>query len=802
MSPSRTFVERLPLAMASGISLSAIATWICWMSGTSFRTYVAVLQMACAVFFALSLLLSLRMRPRDDNAGAAAVRHAGRPAAVAWLAIALLMGVFFYASPSAVNPRGDAFAHVGFLRSIVAQNTLSPEDVVARPVGAPRQTQKDDPRMGNLHRLLAAMTVLAKVEPLELWRRLPVVMAPLAFLSYALFASVLLPGVGYLAFALVLFLLFQGGIGREALESMAYGQNISLIFLWLFVAISVRLRREAGWKGMAILGLIVLGGSLVHVGVAIHCALAWVGFLLFCRSFGFTPRRILAIGLVTAVCAGVAVVWKLATSYGEGNILHTHPQRLLYFVDIGDSFFIPSPAEIIRKNGLLFLAGFLFVPFLPLLKRHRSYALMSLGLSVPPIVTALNPLVCPFLYSKVHYLVHRFVLNVPSFILTSLVIGTVITWGRVGNIRRKIVAAVILILWARVFLIGAGGWLREVRSTELDAEAPVLSAETVGVIQFINEKTPEGSVVLSDALTSYTLCAFSHAKVVTVLGQHGSPNDPYPLERLAAVGTVMSPYTSQIKTLDVVEKYGVDYVLINGAFREPYHDFLADWDPRFKTILEAKFGSFKGVFKRVYQTDEITVYKVEGTSFSRITWDPIVPFFDTPPFELQSCGECRDEGPACVTAMRLEPGKALPGEAVLVTVAYRRRPGERPSFPLLLRLRIEDKKYFEDARDYPGDKFVRRYRERKDGVFRRFRIDHRPFEGYFLPGQWRENEDCFEQFEIRLPVGLAEADYEVQWQLIEEPLLPNFSVRDFLFNDDSYVGNPCAAIEVRKHVVR
>ena len=800
--PSGPVVTRLPLALASGISLFAVATWICWMSSVSFRTYLGVLQVVCAGLFGLSLLLSFRRRPRPGSVCVAPAQNEGRTVAVVWLAVALSIGVFFYVCPPAVNGQGDAFAHIGFIRSIVSQDTLTPEDVLARPVHAGGEVEKNDPRMGTLHRLLAAMTVLANVEPVELWRRVPVVMGPLAFLSFAGFASVLLPGAGYVAFALVLFLMFQGGIGREALGTIAYGQNLSLMFLWLFVVISLRCAREAGSRGLVLLGLIVLGGSLVHIGVAMHCALAWVGFLLFYRVFGFTPRRVLTVGLVTAVCAGLAVVWKMATSYDEGNILHTHPQRLLYFVDIGDRFFIPSPAEIIRKNGLLFFVGFLFVPFLPLLKRHRRYALMSLALSVPAVVTSLNPLVCPFLYGKVHYLVHRFVLNIPSFVVTSLVIGTVISWGRAGNIWRKTVAAVVLLLWARVFLIGADGWFRDARSVQFDRGAPVMSAEVAGVIRFINDKTPDKSVVLTDAVTSYMLSAFSHAKVVTVAGLHGSPNDRYPVERLSAVQTAMSPYTSQIRTLDVIEKFDVDYVLINGAFEEPYHDFLADWDPRFKTILEAKLGTFKGVFKRVYQTDEILVYKVEGTSFERISWDPVVPFFEKPPVELQPCEGSGGAGTVRVTGMRIEPREVLPGEEMLATVAYRRLRGARPSFPVVLRLRFEDKKYFEAARGYPGDKYVRRYRERRDGVFRRFRIDHRPFDGYFPPGEWRENGDCFEQFKIRLPVGLGETDYEVQWQLVEEPLLPNFSIRDFLFNDDSYVGTPCTKIEVRRHVVR
>jgi hypothetical protein len=798
----RSLVTRLPLALITGISAGATLTWVCWMGGVSFRSYLGILQVFAAGVFGLSLVLWFRRRSQSRRIPAEPSKGEARTFAVVCLALAFSIAVFFYSSPPRVNPQGDAFVHIGLLRSIVSQNTLTPQGALAAPVFARGETQKRDPRAGALHPLLAAVTVLAKVEPVELWRSVPVVLAPLAFLSFAGFAAALLPGAGFVAFALVLFLMFQGGIGREFLGAIAYGQHFPLVFMWLFVVISLRYAREDGWKDLIVLGLIVVGGSLVHIGVAIHCALTWAGFLLLYRAFAFTGRRILMLGLVTAVGAGVVVLWKMATSYQGGNIIHSHPQGLLYFVDIGDRFFVPSPAEIVRRNGLLFFVGLLFVPFLPFLKRYRRYALMSFALSLPPVATALNPFLCPVLYDKVNYLVHRFVLNVPSLVVTSLVIGTVISWGRGGGLWRKSVAAVVLVLWARVFLVAGDAWLTDARSIRFDRDAPVLSGEIADVIRFINEKTPENSVVLSDALTSYVLSAFSDARVVTVLGQHGSPNDPYPLERLTAVHAAMSPYTSQIQTLSVIERFDVDYVLINGAFEGPYHDFLADWDPGFKTVLEDKFGTFKKVFTRVYRTDRILVYRVEGTSFERISWDPVVPFLEKPPVALEPCERFDASGPARVAGMRIEPEKTLPGEAVRVTVAYRRLRRAEPAFPLVLRLRFEDRGYFERAREYPGDKYVRRFRERTGGGFHRFRIDHKAFDGYFLPGEWPEGGDCFEEFELRVPTGLSETDYEVQWQLVGEALLPNFSIRDFLFNDDSYVGTPCTEIEVRRHVVR
>ena len=68
--------------------------------------------------------------------------------------------------------------------------------------------------------------------------------------------------------------------------------------------------------------------------------------------------------------------------------------------------------------------------------------------------------------------------------------------------------------------------------------------------------------------------------------------------------------------------------------------------------------------------------------------------------------------------------------------------------------------------------------------------------------EWPGSRDCFEVFDIRLPTDLNETNYEVQLQLVEEPLLPNYSIRDFLFNDDSRVGKACTEIEIKKYLVR
>ncbi|MBP2680796.1 MAG: hypothetical protein H6Q78_659, partial [Candidatus Krumholzibacteriota bacterium] len=209
----------------------------------------------------------------------------------------------------------------------------------------------------------------------------------------------------------------------------------------------------------------------------------------------------------------------------------------------------------------------------------------------------------------------------------------------------------------------------------------------------------------------------------------------------------------------------------------------------------------KTVFKRVYETGEISIYRVEGTSFDRVTWEPIPPYLDAPRAAVASCAATSPRGPS-VVEMGVAPAEALPGETVRVTVGYRRDPRVAQALPLTLRLRFEDRRYFETARRFPGDKYVRRFRERQEKIFRRFRVDHEPFGGYLRVTEWPDDRTCYEEVDVHLPRALGEAVYEVRWQLAEESLLPNFAARDFLFNEDSYAGTPCAEVSVRRQIVR
>jgi hypothetical protein len=803
---------RLPVAAVSGLGASLVVTWLCWVLGVPFRSYIAVLQVAVgcvlAVFFWLPRVR--RDGPRPASAGSVRGGHGAKTALL--LFVACGVSVFFLLSPPTIDPRGDSLDHLGYIRNITMENRMEPGDVLAPAVFAHQGRLNSDPRKGAAHPLIAAISILARVDPLDVWRWLPVVLAPLAFLGFAAFASALLPSGGFVAPALVFFLMFQGGLARQFLGVIAYGQHLSLLFYWVLFVMSLEyLSARVGWM-LVVIGVVCLGGTFAHVDVAIHAGLMYAGLFLFYRKFKFPLRAVLELGLVLVGGIVIAGAWKLATAWGNANVIHSHPQGLLYLGDIGARFFVPSPVEIIRRNGLVFFVGLFLIPFLPFIGRHEPdgryarCAWMNIALALPPVLVAFNPFLAPLVYERGAYLLQRFVLNIPSLVITALVVGWITVWGRRGALWKKALAALVLIVWAGPLSVAADAWYRDMGAVRSDRVGGVslddIRSSLSGVICLINNGLPDGSVVMSDPVTSYVLSGFTRARFVTVLHQHGNPNDPYPIERLSAVHTVMSPYTSQTAMMYAVRKFGVEYIVVNGAFKTPYHDFLADWDPDFRTVLEQKIGSLGEVFREVYNTDRVTVYRVLGTNLRRTTWDPVIPFTQPKGHDLDPCAVENAPGTVRVAYLGIDPRIPLPGERVTATAVYRRGVGASPKLPLSLRLRFQDKKYFERAARFPGDKYVRRFLERRDGAFRRFRVDRTPFDGYFRPEEWPEEHSCYDDFEVQIPANVDETTYEIQWRLVEETLVPNFSIRDFLYNEDSDVGSPCTEIEIRRHVVR
>ncbi|NIM19409.1 MAG: hypothetical protein GTO51_03405 [Candidatus Latescibacteria bacterium] len=788
----------LPAAFFFGFAAISVASWIAIVLDISFSLYLTALEIALLVFFAAAYWID-RMRLRKP-VKVVGLRSSIDPgiSRVVYGILAFAVCVLFILRPAPIDYRGDHCDHIGFIRTIVLENDVNPPGVLAQPAEGESQPVKSDPRKGTFHPMLAAASVWSELSPQDLWRYLPIILSPIVFLAFVVFTGELLPPGGFRMACVVLFLLFGGGFGFDWLARSAYGQNLSAALYWLLLVICMAYGRERRMSILIVSMVLFWGGSAMHVDVLSRFVLLACTFLIFPGIFGFGRREWVRIVAATISVAVVFGIWKMSTSYQTGNIVHTHPQGLLYF---GSNLFVVSPVEILKKYGLIFWGGMVVLPFLFILRTHVKYARLQLVLSLLPVLLCLNPLITPFLYGKATYLVHRLIGNIPALQAIVLVIAGAVAWGRRGALFKRVSAALLVFIWALLFLTPS---LSAFKSSviELGAKSSSTDPDFADVVTFFYRKTPRGSVVVSDPITSYRLSGFSDAKVVTVLHQHGNPNDPLALERLKAIRDVLSPFTTQEEALAAMDKFDARYIVCYRGVARPVREFLGMWDAGMFTEVGSKFGLLPQTFKVAFESPNYIIYERTANMPDQYSWYPTNPFvFPDKPID-PGCGSEVWDGAVRVKQVVVDPDMAIPGETVILRIVYDKTASVDFSLPLRLYIRFDNRTLLSRTRHYPGEKYIRRVRERSTRRFSRFRVDHTPFRGLYAPDIWPIGGYVMEEIEVDLPNALIPGEYSVQLKLVEDTLIPNQSYRDFLFNVDSYTGLECASLEVREFLVR
>jgi hypothetical protein len=550
---------------------------------------------------------------------------------------------------------------------------------------------------------------------------------------------------------------------------------------------------------LVVLSVLLLGGAVVHIYVLTRFGLMFLALLMFWKVFSFRLHSLIKLGMVSIACGLAVVAWQ--TWHHEGGGPQVFPGGLLYLFDNGSPHFVINPAAIAGTEGLLFVVGLAVLPGLFWIRRHDSYARMSLALALPPALIVFNPWLAPWVYDRAPYLLHRLVLNAPVWIATVLVLGSLISWARRGNWPRKVFGFVLVFVWAELFAAGAHGWATEVRARRANdsASKPLLAAEKL--VRFVDERIPAGSVILTDPATGLMLSAHCDVKVVALPGGSRSTGGLVSLDRIQAVQNALSPHTPQLETLTTIATFGVDYLLLTGSGVRPIHAPLWDWDPAAIDVLKTKLGHppvSRGV---VYEQGGWLMYEVNEGRASDDTWYPDLPFSRPSVGELSRCDVHVGTGLPRVVAAAVAPRDALAGETVEVTVAYQRDTEVPPGSPLVLRIRFDQIEYFRDAGALPGERYVRRLRERRDGMLR-YEIRHRPFAGLYTPHMWPMGPPSYETIPVQLPSELQEGTYDLQLELERETLLPNATAKDLFFDSDSYGGTACTEVQVHYLLTR
>jgi len=773
----------LPLSFFLGASAVSLVTWAGARLGLALGALAVLLQALAA---AACLLALARPGRRVEHSGGSWRGWRGT------LALAAALAVVAAVQPFAPGPEEDAFDHIGYVRRIVHTGNLEPGDVTATALGeAPAPL---DPRKGTMHATMAVAARVAAVDPAVVWAWLPVLVYPLAFLAFVGFCAPFVRGAGGQTLAAALFFVTFGGLGYRFPESVAYGQNLAVSWLWVVVPLALAgggtTRRDA-----TALAILAAGGVFVHAGVALHLAVLGATLILFARALGVEPRRATRAGVLLIVASGAAGAWKALVATGTPNLIHAHAQGVLF---VTERWLVMSPVELLRQHGLLFLGALALLPVAAAFARRDVNARRALAFGALPVIVCFVPWVATALFDAGSYIVFRSLLNFPALPALVTVIALTAERARAGGWRAKTAAATGLALWGLLF---AAPTLRAV-DTDLRgprAESEDFRAAHADLLMFL-DRLPDGAVVLSDTRTSYALSAFSDHRFVAVHGQHGNPFDADAMRRLQAVRDALSPYATSASARSACARYGVDLVVVNGRMAARADGFLSYWDRRFYTATVARLDALPGSYRRMFTADSVAVYLHDPRGDPNAEGDgPVSPYTFGP-----AGGRCDVAAPGGgfgLSSFAVTPAKVVPGESVRVELGYSRWDAVAFALPVGVHVRFDHESVVR-ARGYPLDKYVRRAREQWGGRLLRLRLDHRPLGGALDPDLWPMGAEFREAVVFMVPPAAQHGVYRVEVTLRRESLLPNFTLSDLLFNRDTYAGTACAQLEATPRRVR
>jgi hypothetical protein len=716
----------------------------------------------------------------------------GRVAAVVVTLAALAAALHVARSGPPVTWLSDSPDHIGTIRRMLAHGDAFPTDAFFRdagPAGA-------DPRKGLWHPGVALLCRLARVDPLDAWRGLAVLLAPLFVLNAATFAFRFGGGFGAAVGAWALLLTYGGGLGTLYLSEAVFATKLAdQLALATTAALLLDLDRRTARSRLAVAGL-AIGTVLVHVFGAVQFAIVFGAFGagLLVRDRGRSPvfARVLGTALTCALAVAPYLAWRALQSYAPVNPLHTETQgmlellpgvRIISFGTLWDWF---GPSWILFPASLVAWARGAREPAALLLL--TSTLAVGLLMFFPPVVAALEP--------KLGYLLMR----LPWLLPASAAVAFLATAVRDAWRARRRVAA---LAGAAVLLVALAGPVGDGAHAAVRDAGPPPPPSTASLerwrdaLAWMDRHLPAGTVVLSDPATSYSVPMLTRHWVTSLIDQHSSPNDPHALTRMLDARDALDPWAPWSRTAEVVRRWGATAIALNGRFAEPPQ--IDVWSPGegWYAAARARLERAPAAFRRVWETDRFTIYTIDPEALAALGDGGVPRPFVRP---VRAGERARPVGPGLPELVAFHAGarRARTGDTLAGTLEWRApRPLPAGSYRATIRF---DRALPPDVPRSPDavSKLWRKLIERVRGERYRFRADHLPAGGAYGVDRWAPGEVVRDTFRVVVPADVAPGDYTVKVSMTRQPHYPNLTLRDLMSDDDLLDGLEVARLRVTR----
>ena len=682
----------------------------------------------------------------------------------------------------------DAPAHLAAIRGVIEENRVFP---IMQPYG-PNGVVKPDPRFGIFHALCALLLVVSGTEIQALWRILPAFFSP--FLALGLFSATRsLTGNAKAAFAAAfLFPLCYGGIGGETLRITGYPTRVSMLVYFAALSVLFRYLRDKGRWLLVLLGLLVAIAAAVHVYYFIEFLYVVTCFFLLKLLVSRRERfeTVKSWVRVIGITAGVSLpylVYKFLISYSTANQYSIENQGLLY---LDGKFYMLNPFGAYGWFGFAGIVSLVLLPYFIAKTRESDSHVFVTAATVGPLLLIFNPLVMPLASKVLSYLAWRLMWAVPYTLSLGIFVAEFPSNLRSQSPKSRFLVCVGMALVAAALLGTLNYRIDFYRRTIEDKRSSFSGdfATASGVLERLDREVEGRRVFLSDPVTAYAIPAFTRHFVTAIPVAHSAPTDSFPVSRVRDALDVLNPAVDLQRTVEVLRKYGVEFVIVNTGFSERLYAFEYEIDPDAQRLALSKIASVPALFEETLSEGNMHVFRVvnlenvkspsgetpevyvstESNHISR----PVANFSGF--FSLERAGVSR--------------GSALPGDTLSVDLLWRcLSPLPREDvYKLFVRLDTSFPRgtLFTKAFEKPYRKFV----EHKVGKKFRLRVDVDP-EGWATPLHlWKRGESVAQIVKFVVPGDLFPGRYSVKVNLKRTAASINFHVSDYLRDGDFYSG--------------
>jgi hypothetical protein len=304
-------------------------------------------------------------------------------------------------------------------------------------------------------------------------------------------------------------------------------------------------------------------------------------------------------------------------------------------------------------------------------------------------------------------------------------------------------------------------------------------------LSYLRDNIPEGSIIVSDPLTAYSIAAFTPHYVTCIYDRHAPPVDRLATDRLEMTREILTPFAPVATSIELMESMDAEYIVLNNRLSNT--ESLRYWamQPEVYFPVREKFISHENLFRRRFHRDGFLVLEWNGREPEDVEISANPYFLQTIPPDFARIG--MQAGEAKLEAYFLEKTNAGRGTELEISFVWSGNKEYR------MRNYVVDVRFVHAEPDLlfggkPFPKLTRWIKEAVTGRRYRFGVNHKILSGFLSPDAWPDNTFVLDHTTVSIPSDIATGQYIMSVALLVFGESPNKHIKDFFFENETYQG--------------